>query len=263
MTELVRSAIAEVGITQDAVQFVSSSDRALVKQMLKLDEYLDLIIPRGSAELIRFVGQEATMPAITGGIGVCHVYVDKRVNITKALDIILNAKTQRPTVCNALDTALIHSEIAPKLIPDMVSMLTSAGVEIRCDSRSLALVGPALRNVTHAEESDWGQEFLSLIMSVRIVDSMDEAIEHIERFGSGHSEAVLTEDKAIASQFLDDVEASVVLVNASTRFNDGGQLGLGAEVAISTNKIHARGPMGLRELTSYKWTVLGTGQVRP
>lgn len=263
LTELVRSAIAEVGITQDAVQFVSSSDRALVKQMLKLDEYLDLIIPRGSAELIRFVGQEATMPAITGGIGVCHVYVDKRVNITKALDIILNAKTQRPTVCNALDTALIHSEIAPKLIPDMVSMLTSAGVEIRCDSRSLALVGPALRNVTHAEESDWGQEFLSLIMSVRIVDSMDEAIEHIERFGSGHSEAVLTEDKAIASQFLDDVEASVVLVNASTRFNDGGQLGLGAEVAISTNKIHARGPMGLRELTSYKWTVLGTGQVRP
>lgn len=263
LTELVRNAIAEVGITRDAVQFVGSPDRALVKQMLKLDEYLDLIIPRGSAELVRFVGQEATMPAITGGIGVCHVYVDKKVNVPKALDIILNAKTQRPTVCNALDTTLIHSEVAPELVPGMVSMLTSAGVEIRCDNRTLALIGPSLKNVTPAEESDWGQEFLSLIMSVRIVDSMDEAIEHIERFGSGHSEAILTEDKSIASQFLDDVEASVVLVNASTRFNDGGQLGLGAEVAISTNKIHARGPMGLKELTSYKWTVLGTGQVRP
>ena len=243
---------------------VRSTDRELVQQMLKLNEYIDLIIPRGSAELIRFVAQEATMPAITGGIGVCHIYVDETANVSKAVDIVFNSKVQRPTVCNALDTVLVHASVAPKFLPEMASRLTSAGVELRCDGRALAILGPSANGkVVKAQDSDWGQEFLALVASVRVVDSMDEAIEHIERFGSGHSEAILTEDDSAATRFLDDVEAAVVLVNASTRFNDGGQLGLGAEVAISTNKVHARGPMGLRELTSYKWTVLGTGQVRP
>lgn len=262
--ELVRTALASAGVTPEAVQMVRSTDRALVEQMLKLNEYIDLLIPRGSAELIRFVAQEATMPAITGGIGVCHIYVDETADVNKAREIVFNAKVQRPTVCNALDTVLVHVGIAPQLLPEIASRLTQAGVELRCDGRALAILGPSSNdNVVQAQESDWGQEFLSLVASVRVVDSMDEALEHIERFGSGHSEAILTEDDAAAARFLDDVEAAVVLVNASTRFNDGGQLGLGAEVAISTNKVHARGPMGLRELTSYKWTVLGTGQVRP
>ena len=262
--ELVRSALVSAGVTPEAVQMVRSTDRALVEQMLKLNEYIDLLIPRGSAELIRFVAREATMPAITGGIGVCHIYVDETADVDKAVEIVFNSKVQRPTVCNALDTVLVHVSAAPQLLPEMASRLTSAGVELRCDGRALAVLGPAANdNVVQAQESDWGQEFLSLVASVRVVDSMDEALEHIERFGSGHSEAIVTEDDSTAARFLDDVEAAVVLVNASTRFNDGGQLGLGAEVAISTNKIHARGPMGLRELTSYKWTVLGTGQVRP
>jgi glutamate-5-semialdehyde dehydrogenase len=261
--KLVRAALASAGVTQEAVQMVRSTDRALVEQMLRLNEYIDLLIPRGSAELIRFVAQEATMPAITGGIGVCHIYVDETADVDKALNIIFNSKVQRPTVCNALDTVLAHANIAPQLLPKMSIRLASAGVELRCDDRALAILGPSSSdNVVQAQESDWGQEFLSLVASVRLVDSMDEAIEHIERFGSGHSEAILTEDDEAATRFLDDVDAAVVLVNASTRFNDGGQLGLGAEVAISTNKIHARGPMGLRELTSYKWTVQGTGQVR-
>jgi glutamate-5-semialdehyde dehydrogenase len=262
--ELVRTALASAGVTPEAVQMVRSTDRELVQQMLKLNEYIDLLIPRGSAELIRMVAQEATMPAITGGIGVCHIYVDETANVSKAVDIVFNSKVQRPTVCNALDTVLVHVGVAPQFLPEMASRLASAGVELRCDGRALAILGPSANDkVVQAQESDWGQEFLSLVASVRVVDSMDEAIEHIERFGSGHSEAILTEDDSAAARFLDDVEAAVVLVNASTRFNDGGQLGLGAEVAISTNKVHARGPMGLRELTSYKWTVLGTGQVRP
>ena len=181
-----------------------------------------------------------------------------------ATEIVFNAKVQRPTVCNALDTLLIHSAAAPRTLPGIASRLTAAGVEIRCDQRALSLLGPVdEEHVKAATPEDFGQEFLSLVLSVRTVDSFDEAIEHIETYGSGHSEAIVTGDEAAAKRFVDEVEAAVVLVNASTRFNDGGQLGLGAEVAISTNKLHARGPMGLRELTSYKWVALGDGQVRP
>ncbi|MCY4581248.1 MAG: glutamate-5-semialdehyde dehydrogenase [Chloroflexi bacterium] len=261
---LVKSALESADAAPDAVQFVTDTDRAIVDQMIRLNDYLDLFIPRGGEALIRYVRDNATVPAITGGVGVVHVYVDAGADIEKASGIIYNAKTQRPDVCNALDTLLVHAAAAPALLPETASRLAEAGVELRCDQRALSLIGPVEESqVRAAGPDDFGQEFLSLTMSVKVVDSMDDALEHIEEFGSGHTEAIVTEDYTAATRFTDEVEASVVLVNASTRFNDGAQLGLGAEVAISTNKLHARGPMGLRELTSYKWIALGNGQVRP
>ena len=260
---LVRRALDSAGVTPEAVQFIQSTDRSLVEQMVKLDEYIDLLIPRGGPELINFVAREATMPAITGGIGVCHTYVDESAEAAMAEAIVFNAKVQRPTVCNALDTVLVHPKAALELLPKLAARMKDAGVELRCDQRSLALIGPTDEgHVKAATEADWGKEFLSLVLAVKVVDSLDAAIEHVERYGSGHSEAIVTADYTNAMRFVDEVDAAVVLVNASTRFNDGGQFGLGAEVAISTNKLHARGPMGLRELTSYKWIVLGNGQVR-
>ena len=260
---LVRRALDSAGVTPEAVQFIQSTDRSLVEQMVKLDEYIDLLIPRGGPELINFVAREATMPAITGGIGVCHTYVDESAEAAMAEAIVFNAKVQRPTVCNALDTVLVHPKAALELLPKLAARMKDAGVELRCDQRSLALIGPTDEgHVKAATEADWGKEFLSLVLAVKVVDSLDAAIEHVERYGSGHSEAIVTADYTNAMRFVDEVDAAVVLVNASTRFNDGGQFGLGAEVAISTNKLHARGPMGLRELTSYKWIALGNGQVR-
>ena len=203
------------------------------------------------------------MPVVTGGIGVCHLYVDRSADLSKACNIAFNAKVQRPTVCNALDSILVHSEVASDYLPNIVRDLSNAGVEVRCDDASLlALKDLSSINVKPATEKDWGKEFLSLVISIRVVDSMDEALEHIESHGSGHTEAIITEDHSNAVRFLDEVDAAVVMVNASTMFTDGSELGLGSEVAISTNKMHARGPMGLRELTSYKWTVLGDGHVR-
>jgi len=260
---LVRESIADAGVSPDTVQFIESSDRALVGRMLEMKGGIDLIIPRGGADLIRRVASEALMPAITGGIGVCHTYVDRIVDIDMAVSIAYNAKVSSPFVCNALDTLLVHSEIAPAYLPRLAEEWGRADVEVRGDNRTLAELGPAPKaRVVPVTVDDWGTEFLALTAAVKIVDSLDEALEHIETYGSGHSEAIVTEDYSTAMRFVDEVDASAVLVNASTRFNDGGQLGLGAEVAISTDKVHARGPMGLRELTSYKWTVLGTGQVR-
>ena len=264
LVSLVRGALVSAGVTEDAVQFVTDTDRAVVDQMIHLNEYLDLFIPRGGEGLIRYVRDNATVPAITGGIGVVHTYVDESANVEEAADIVFNAKVQRPTVCNALDTLLVHNATATALLPGVAARLTDAGVELRCDQRALSLLGPVDGDrIRAATPDDFGQEFLALVLSVRVVDSLDEAMEHIEEYGSGHTEAIVTEDYSAATRFMNEVEASVVMVNASTRFNDGGQLGLGAEVAISTNKLHARGPMGLRELTSYKWIALGTGQVRP
>ena len=261
---LIKDSLGRVEITRDAVQFVGDTDRAVVDQMIRLTEYLDLFIPRGGEGLIKHVRDNATVPSITGGIGVVHVYVDSSADVAKAEEIVVNAKTQRPDVCNALDTLLVHSAIAPSVLPPTALKLVAAGVELRCDQRALSLIGPMNgAKVRQAAPGDFGQEFLSLVMSVRVVDSMEVAIEHIEEHGSGHTEAIVAEDDSAAMRFIDEVEAAVVLVNASTRFNDGGQLGLGAEVAISTNKLHARGPMGLRELTSYKWVALGEGQIRP
>ncbi|MCH8206638.1 MAG: glutamate-5-semialdehyde dehydrogenase [Chloroflexi bacterium] len=263
LAAMIREAIALAGVPDEAVQFIESTDRELVGRMLSMKEVIDLIIPRGGQELIRRVAEEAEMPAVTGGIGVCHTYVDRAADIDMAVRIVDNAKVQRPSVCNALDTLIVHSDIAPSYLSRMADLWTETGVEMRCDLRAASLLGPrdGLR-IVPAQDEDWGTEFLSLTAAVKIVDSLDEAIEHIETYGSGHSEAIVTEDYSAAMRFVDEVDASAVMVNASTRFNDGGQFGLGAEVAISTNKFHARGPMGLRELTSYKWVVFGSGQVR-
>ena len=263
LSSLLRKAIADGGVPEDAVQFIEDTDRALVGQMLSMREYIDLIIPRGGAELIRRVAQEASMPAVTGGIGVCHTYVDRTADLDKAVDIALNAKVQRPTVCNALDTLLVHAQVAPTYLPQIANAWVRAGVEIHADSRAMSILGSMESHaILPATQEDWGKEFLSLTAAVKVVDSLEEALEHIDRYSSGHTEAILTEDYSASMRFLDEVDAAVVMVNASSRFTDGGQFGLGTEVAISTNKMHARGPMGLRELTSYKWTVLGSGQVR-
>ena len=263
LATVVRRAIAEAGMPPEAVQFVDSTDRELVQQMLKMREVIDLLVPRGSAELIRFVAENAAMPVVTGGIGVCHTYVDGMADPEMAKAIAYNAKVQRPTVCNALDCLLVHREVAELVLPAIGREWARAGVEMRCDPRALHILeASGLERVTPASEEDWGTEFLSLVAAVRVVDDLEEALRHIERYGSGHSEAIVTQDNAAAHRFMDEVDAAVVYVNASTRFTDGGQFGLGAEVGISTQKMHARGPMGLREMTSYKWTVFGTGQVR-
>ena len=260
---VVRESIEEAGVPADAVQFIGSTDRALVGRMLKMKDGIDLMIPRGGQALVDRVAAEAAMPAITGGVGVCHTYVDRSADLEMAVDIVDNAKVQRPSVCNALDTVIVHSAIAPAYLPSIARRWADAGVEMRCDSRALSILGPVeAPGVRAATEEDWGTEFLSLTAAVKVVDSLDEALEHIEVHGSGHSEAIVTESYSAAMRFLNEVDSAAVMVNASTRLNDGAQFGLGAEVAISTNKMHARGPMGLRELTSYKWIAIGTGHLR-
>jgi glutamate-5-semialdehyde dehydrogenase len=245
------------------VQFIENTDRALVDHMLKMNTVIDLIIPRGGAGLIKSVTENATMSVVSGGIGVCHTYVDKSADIDKAVAIVFNAKVQRPTVCNALDTVLVHADIANKLLPKMAQELNKVGVEMHCDERALAILktDTSLKLVPATAE-DWGKEFLALVAAVKVVDSLDEALEHIERYGSGHSEAIVAEDYQPATRFLNEVDAACVYVNASTRFTDGSQFGLGAEFGISTQKLHARGPLGLKELTTYKWIILGSGQIR-
>ena len=266
LANIIREAIADAGAPRNAVQLIESTDRELVGKMLEAREYIDLLIPRGGQELINRVARDAKMPAITGGVGVCHTYVDKEADLDMAMDIVFNAKVQRYSVCNAMDTLLVHSAVAPAYLPRMAGKFAEAGVEMRCDRRALSLIGPSngsgALQVIPASEEDWSTEFLALISGVRVVDSLDDALDHIETYGSGHSDAIVTEDYSAAMRFVDEVDSSAVFVNCSTRFNDGGQFGLGAEVAISTNKFHARGPMGLKELTSYKWTVMGSGQVR-
>ncbi|MCH9038706.1 MAG: glutamate-5-semialdehyde dehydrogenase [Chloroflexi bacterium] len=263
LAAVVKRAIAEAGLPGDAVQVMESTDRDLVGRMLKARGLIDLLIPRGGQDLIRRVAEEATMPAITGGVGVCHTYVDKAADTEMAISIVDNAKVSRPSVCNALDTVIVHSAIAPSFLPALARKWAEAGVQMRCDTRALSIVG-AVRGVSAvaATPEDWDTEYLSLTAGVKVVDSLEEAMEHIQEHGSGHSEAIVSEDYTAAMRFMDEVDAAAVFINASTRFNDGGEFGLGAEVAISTNKMHARGPMGLKELTSYKWTVMGTGQVR-
>ncbi len=266
LADVIRQAVAEAGAPEDAVQLFQSTDRQLVGRMLEARDYIDLLIPRGGQELINRVARDAKMPAITGGVGVCHTYVDKEADLDMAADIVFNAKVQRYSVCNAMDTLLVHSTVAPAYLPKIASKFAEAGVEMRCDRRALSLLGPSnggrALQVIPASEDDWSTEFLALIAGVRVVDSLDDALNHIHTYGSGHSDAIVTEDYSAAMRFVDEVDASAVFVNCSTRFNDGGQFGLGAEVAISTDKFHARGPMGLKELTSYKWTVMGSGQVR-
>lgn len=261
LTQAIVEACHAHNIPEGAVQMIESQDRALVLEMLRAHQYIDMIIPRGGAGLHEFARQNATVPVITGGVGICHIYVDKTADLDKALAIIHNAKTQRPTVCNALDTLLVHQDIAATFLPRVADMLAAARVELRCESRALAVLEghPAVRP---AGPADFDTEFLSLVLAVKVVDGLDEALEHIHTHSTHHSDAILTEDYSAAMRFVNEVDSAAVYVNASTRFTDGGQFGLGAEVAISTQRLHARGPMGLRELTTYKWVILGNGQVR-
>jgi glutamate-5-semialdehyde dehydrogenase len=261
---IVQKAAYDAGVPEGAIQFIESTDRTAVEDMLKMRGVIDLMIPRGGAGLINMVRENATMAVLAGGIGVCHTYVDKTADINKAVAIVYNAKVQRPTVCNALDTVLVHAEVADEFLPQIARELVKANVEMHCDERSLEIVknvdGLKLKPAT---QDDWGKEFLALIAAVKVVNSLDEALDHIDMYGSGHSEAIVTEDKKSSERFLTEVDASSVYSNASTRFTDGSQFGMGAEIGISTQKFHARGPMALKEITSYKWTIIGNGQVRP
>ncbi len=264
LAEVVSQAVARAGVPDGAVQFVENTDRALVNDLLKMNDMIDLIIPRGGAGLIKFVTENASMPVVSGGIGVCHTYVDARVDVERAVAIAYNAKVQRPTVCNALDTLLVHKDIATEYLPLIAKEWAKAGVEMHCDDRAItALKGDSSLKLVPATDDDWGKEFLALVAAVKVVDSLDEAIEHVARYTSGHSEAIVTEDYKSAMRFLNEVDAACVYANASTRFTDGSQFGLGAEVGISTQKLHARGPLGVKELTTYKWIIFGAGHVRP
>jgi glutamate-5-semialdehyde dehydrogenase len=264
MVKVVQEAVYRAGIPEGAVQFVDNTDHTLVEQLLKMNKYIDLVVPRGGSGLIKFVAETASMPVVTGGIGVCHTYVDKNADIPKAVAIVYNAKVQRPTVCNALDTIIVHKDIANQFLPLIAGELSKAGVELHCDERALEILKSSKSfKLRPAVQDDWGKEFLALIAAVKVVNSVDEALEHIEKYGSGHSEAIVTENYTTGMRFLNEVDAACVYLNASTRFTDGGQFGMGAEVGISTQKFHARGPMGLKELTTYKWVIFGNGQVRP
>ncbi len=264
LASVVQDATTRAGVPEGAVQFIENTDRVLINHLLKMKDTIDLIIPRGGAELQKSVAENATMPVISGGIGVCHTYVDQSADMAKAVAIAFNAKVQRPSVCNALDTLLVQADVAQSYLPLVAAEWAKAGVEMHCDERALSILkADSSLRLAPATEEDWGKEFLALVAAVKVVDSLDEALEHIAHYGSGADEAIVTEDYSAATRFLNEVDAACVYVNASTRFTDGGQFGLGAEVAISTQKMHARGPIGLKELTTYKWIIFGSGQVRP
>ena len=258
LTEVMLAGGAALGLPDGAIQIVPWTDREAVLHLVRLNEYIDLVIPRGGEGLIRAVTETATVPVIKHYKGVCHIYVDKDADLGMALNIIENAKCQRPGVCNAVETVLLHEQIAAAFAPRLAELLLDRGVELRGDERFRAYV-PAAKV---ASEDDWYEEYLDLILAVRVVDSLPEAVEHITRYGSAHSDAVITANKDTASAFTESVDSAVVYVNASTRFTDGGQFGMGAEIGISTDRIHARGPMGIQELTTYKYVCLGSGQVR-
>ena len=267
-SEAIRSNLALARILQDvlesldvdpsAIQVIPVVDREAVHHMLALEEYLDVIIPRGGEGLIRFVSENSRIPVLKHYKGVCHVYVDQDADIDMAINIVLNSKTQRPGVCNALEGVLVHRDVAGSFLPALGRRLTAEGVELRGCHRSCSLV-PAMIAAT---DDDWGAEFLSLILAIKVVDSMDEAMEYIAQYGSQHTETIITKSYDRSQRFLREVDASAVMVNASTRFNDGGQFGLGAEIGISTTKLHAYGPMGLEELTTRKFIVYGSGEIR-
>ena len=259
--KLVKQSLSESGIPDDSMYFLDFIDRKAVDVILSMDEYIDLLIPRGSSELVNLVNQNAKMPSITGGVGVCHTYVDRDVDIEQAISIIDNAKTQNPSVCNALDTVIIHKEILNSLLEPLVKNLSDHNVEIKVDEYAYKIIG-SNKSVSLAKKEDFGQEFLDLVVSIKTVENLDMAISHITKYGSKHSEAIITKNKDSAKYFIDKVDASAVFHNTSTRFNDGFELGLGAEVAVSTDKLHARGPMGINDLMTYKWVVLGEGQIR-
>ncbi len=259
IVNVLKETLEGTSISTDAIGFIPVTDRAAINEMLKLEEYIDLVIPRGGEGLIRAVAENSRIPVLKHYKGVCHIYVDSEADFKKAYSVCFNAKVQRPGVCNAMETLLVNEDIAGKFLPEMIEMLEKAGVEIRGCKRTKALV-PSVRK--EATEADWHEEYVDMILSVKVVGSLDEAIDHIEKYGSNHTEAIITENYTKAMRFLKEVDSSTVLVNASTRFSDGGQFGLGAEVGISTSKIHAYGPMGIEGLTIEKFVCLGDGQIR-
>lgn len=258
ITEVIQEALEKEGISQHALQLIAHNDREVTTAFMQLKEYVDVLIPRGGAGLIRSVVENSTIPVIETGTGNCHIYIDEEADLEKAVPIILNAKTQRIGVCNACESLLVHRKIAQKILPALGRALQEKQVEIRGDQTVLDQIPGACP----ATEEDYGREYLDLILSVKTVDSLEEAIAHINHYNTGHSDAILTENKAHAEKFLREVDSACVYVNASTRFTDGFEFGFGAEIGISTQKLHARGPMGLQELTSYKYQIIGNGQIR-
>ena len=258
VTSVLQAALERAGLPRTAVQLVQDTSRESSRGMMGLVGYLDLLIPRGGAGLIRAVVENARVPVIETGVGNCHVYVDESTDIDMAAEIIFNAKTSRPSVCNAIETILVHEKIAERALPAIAARLREKQVELRGDDRTRAILPEAVP----ASEADWETEYLDYILAVRVVDSLDEAVAHIARYSSGHSECIVTRDLRAAEAFTARVDSAAVYVNASTRFTDGGEMGLGAEIGISTQKLHARGPMGLNEIVSYKYVIRGDGQVR-
>ncbi|MEE1243415.1 MAG: glutamate-5-semialdehyde dehydrogenase [Frisingicoccus sp.] len=259
IVNVIRKALDAMGVTPDAIQLVEDTSRETAKKMMQMNQYLDVLIPRGGAGLIRTVVENSTVPVIETGTGNCHIYVDASADIDMAVNIIDNAKTQRTGVCNACESLVIHKDIADQVLPAVCERLFNKNVEIRGDEKCCRINS----RIIPATEEDWGQEYLDYILSAKIVNSLDEAIDHINRYNTKHSEAIITKDYANARRFLEEIDAAAVYVNASTRFTDGFEFGFGAEIGISTQKLHARGPMGLKELTTTKYIIYGNGQIRP
>lgn len=258
IAQIIRDTLSACGFNPDVLQLIEDTDRSVVSEFMKMDDYVDVLIPRGSAGLIRSVVDNSTIPVIETGTGNCHIYVDDAADFEKAIPIIINAKTQRIGVCNAAESLVIHRSIKEKFLPLLAEQLRAHHVEMRGDADTREI----LPDVIPATEEDYGKEYLDYIISMKTVDSVEEAIAHINRYNTGHSETIVTENEEHARKFLDEVDAACVYVNASTRFTDGFEFGFGAEIGISTQKLHARGPMGLKELTSYKYKIVGNGQVR-
>ena len=258
LVEVIQSALEEAGLPIESVQTIDEFGREGAKELMRARGFVDVLIPRGSADLINSVVAESTVPVIETGAGVVHIYLDESADLENSVAIVHNAKVQRPSVCNALETLLVNAASAPRLIPPVLAKLHEAGVTVHGDSRTLELFPDALP----ATDEDWSTEYMSLDVAVRVVDDLDDALDHIRQYSTHHTESIITNDLARAERFLAEVDSAVVMVNASTRFTDGGEFGFGAEVGISTQKLHARGPMGLPELTSTKWVVRGSGQVR-
>lgn len=258
IVSVIREGLEKSGVTEDAISFIDATDRAVTMEFMKMKEYVDVLIPRGGAGLIRSVVENSTIPVIETGTGNCHIFIDEDADLTKAIPIIINAKTQRLGVCNACESLVVHEKIREKLLPDLAKALSEKSVEIRGDEK----IGEVI-NCVPATEEDYGTEYLDAIISMKTVKNVDEAIAHINKYNTKHSEAIITENREHAEKFLNEVDAACVYVNASTRFTDGFEFGFGAEIGISTQKLHARGPMGLRELTSYKYRITGNGQIRP
>ena len=264
LLNVIQSALQQCGLPSEAVQYIDNPDRVLVAQFLRLDQYVDMLIPRGGQRLHELCKNESNIPVVTGGVGIVHIFVDESADFASALDIIQNSKIQKPSACNALDTLLVHQNIAGAFIPQVVERMASVDVAMRLDKTALSMVNGAVRNadIQPTDDESWDTEWLGYTMGIKVVSGLDEAIDHIETHSMAHTDAILTNNWHNATRFMNEVNSCAVMVNADTRFNDGGQFGLGAEVAVSTQKLHARGPMGLEELTTYKWIAVGDGHVR-